>query len=96
MSQADSSKFFSSLEPISLPLKEIIYEVGAPLDHVYFINEGVASVITRMTNGESIEAGMIRSEGVVGLPALLGRENVGSIRDRTSSSRRAANGCRRL
>jgi CRP-like cAMP-binding protein len=77
ISQADSSKFFSSLEPIALPLRQIIYEVGAPLDHVYFVNEGVASVITRMTNGESIEAGMIGSEGVVGLPALLGRETSG-------------------
>jgi CRP-like cAMP-binding protein len=77
MSREDSSEFFSSLEPISLPLRQIIYEVGAPLDHVYFVNEGVASVITKMTNGESIEAGMIGSEGVVGLPALLGRETSG-------------------
>jgi CRP-like cAMP-binding protein len=72
-----SKTYFSSLEPISLPLKEIIYEVGAPLDHVYFIKEGVASVITKMTNGESIEAGMIGSEGVIGLPVLLGRETSG-------------------
>ena len=60
-----------------MPLKQIIYEVGAPLDHIYFVNEGVASVITKMTDGGSIEAGMIGSEGVVGLPALLGRETSG-------------------
>lgn len=77
MPQEDFARFFSDLEPVSLPLRRIIYEVGASLEHVYFINEGVASIITKMTNGESIEAGMIGSEGVVGLPALLGREASG-------------------
>jgi CRP-like cAMP-binding protein len=70
-------KFFSNLNPISLPLQKIIYEVGAPLEHVYFVEGGVASIITKMTNGDSIEAGMIGSEGVVGLPALLGRKTSG-------------------
>jgi CRP-like cAMP-binding protein len=77
MSQEDSSKFFSGLDQVSLPLKHIVFEVGAPLEHVYFITEGVASIITKMTNGEGIEAGMIGSEGVVGLPAVLGRETSG-------------------
>jgi CRP-like cAMP-binding protein len=74
MSQEDAGKFFSGLHPVSLPLRQIIYEVGAPLENVYFIEQGVASLLTTMTNGEKIEAGMIGSEGVVGLPVLLGRE----------------------
>lgn len=77
MPQDAIRRFFLDLEPVSLPLRHIIYEVGAPLEQVYFIEAGVASVITRMTNGESIEAGMIGSEGVVGLPVLLGRETSG-------------------
>jgi CRP-like cAMP-binding protein len=72
ISQEDTRKFFSDLYPVSLSLKQIIYEIDAPLEHVYFIKGGVASILTRMNNGESIEAGMIGSEGVVGLPALLG------------------------
>ncbi len=47
---------------------------SAPFEHVYFVKEGVASIITRMNNGESIEAGMVGSEGVVGFSALLGGE----------------------
>ena len=74
ISQEDTGKFFSDLHPVSLPLKQIIYEVGAPLEHVYFIKGGVASILTRMNNGDSIEAGMIGPEGVVGLSALLGGE----------------------
>jgi CRP-like cAMP-binding protein len=74
MSREDTGKFFSGLDPVSLPLRQIIYEVGAPFEYVYFIEQGVASLLTTMTNGKKIEAGMIGSEGVVGLPALLGRE----------------------
>jgi CRP-like cAMP-binding protein len=77
MSQEDFDRFFSRLDPVSLPLKQVIYEVGAPLEHLYFIEGGVASIITKMTNGEGIEAGMIGSEGMVGLPALLGRDTSG-------------------
>jgi CRP-like cAMP-binding protein len=77
MSQADTDQFFSDLHPVSLPLRQIVYEVGARLEHVYFVEQGVASILTKMTNGESIEAGMIGSEGMLGLPALLGRERSG-------------------
>lgn len=77
MSEEDTEKFFSNLYPVSLPLKQIVYEVGAPFGHVYFVSDGVVSILTKMINGESIEAGMIGWEGVVGLPALLGRETSG-------------------
>ncbi len=74
MSEADTDQFFSDLHRVSLPLKQIVYEVGAPLEHVYFVEQGVVSILTKMANGEAIEAGMIGLEGVVGLPALFGDE----------------------
>jgi CRP-like cAMP-binding protein len=77
MSQPDTDQFFSDLHPVDLVLKQVLYEVGAPLDHVYFIEDGVASIITKMTNGGTIEAGMIGLEGVVGLSALFGDETSG-------------------
>ena len=72
MSGADTDHFFSDLHPISLPLRQIVYEVGTPLDYVYFVEYGVLSILTKMTTGEAIEAGMIGVEGMVGLPALFG------------------------
>jgi CRP-like cAMP-binding protein len=60
------------LEPVTLPKKEILFEVGAPLSHVYFIDEGLASVITTMEDGGSSEVGMVGREGLVGVSALLG------------------------
>lgn len=69
----DAERHFSNLDPVALAMRQIIYEVGGPLDHVYFIEQGIASILTNMRNGETIEAGMIGPEGVVGLPALLGK-----------------------
>jgi CRP-like cAMP-binding protein len=70
----DFGRFFASLQPVSLTLKEILYQVGAPLGCVYFIEQGVASVLTSMADGASIEVGMIGKEGIVGAAALLGAE----------------------
>lgn len=72
--QTDLDQFFSGLERVSLPLRHILFQVGDPLENVYFIERGVASVLTTMANGASIEVGMIGMEGIVGLPALFGEE----------------------
>src|SRR5207244_10241737 len=60
--------------PVSLPLKHVLYQVGAPLDCIYFIEEGVASILTSMANGATIEVGMVGREGIVGVAALMGGE----------------------
>jgi len=70
----DSQRFFSDLQPISLPLRHVIQAAAGPLDHVYFIESGVASILTTMANGASIEVGMIGTEGMVGVSALFGAE----------------------
>jgi CRP-like cAMP-binding protein len=72
--QADLDRFFASLQPVSLPLKHLLYQVGAPLDWIYFIEQGVASILTSMANGSTIEVGMVGSEGIVGAAALMGGE----------------------
>ena len=43
MSQEDLEGYFTELHPVSLSIRQILYEVGAPLEYVYFIEEGVAS-----------------------------------------------------
>src|SRR5579863_537611 len=43
-------------------------------EYVYFIEQGLASVLTTMANGSTIEVGMIGVEGMVGISALLGAE----------------------
>src|SRR5712691_4051983 len=72
--QEDFDRFFAGLQPVSLPLKHLLYRVGDPLDSIYFIEEGVGSVLTSMASGATIEVGMIGSEGIVGAAALMGNE----------------------
>src|SRR5580700_11458383 len=68
----DLDQLIEHLNPVNLPKKQILYEVGAPLDHIYFIEEGIASVLTMMEDGTSSEVGMVGSEGLIGVSALLG------------------------
>ena len=70
--EEDVQRFFSDLHPVSFPLRHVIYEVGAPLEYVYFIEQGLASILMNMSNGSTVEVGMIGTEGMVGMPALLG------------------------
>jgi CRP-like cAMP-binding protein len=61
-----------SLTP--LQHKDVLHEQNAVIEHIYFIEEGVASVLTVTGNGTMSEVGMIGPEGVVGVSALLGAE----------------------
>src|SRR3984893_1369316 len=70
----DVKRFFSDLHPVSLSPRHVFYDVGAPLEDVYFIEQGLASILTNLTNGSVIEVGMIGREGMVGVPVLLGDE----------------------
>ncbi len=72
LSSADFAELRDDLHPVALPKKQVIYEVGAPLDQIYFIEEGLASVLTMMEDGASSEVGMVGPEGLIGVSALLG------------------------
>jgi CRP-like cAMP-binding protein len=68
-------RFSTELYRLSLPQREVIYEAGAPIEYVYFVEEGLSSVLTTMTDGSTIEVGMVGMEGMVGVSALLGGES---------------------
>ena len=72
LSSADLAELSDDLQPVSLAKYQIVYDVGAALDHIYFIEEGLASVLTIMEDGGSSEVGMVGPEGAIGLSALLG------------------------
>src|SRR5262245_19932478 len=62
----------SDLEDISLSFKEVLYEQGRSIEHTYFVETGVVSLVTDLDHGGTIETGTIGNEGVVGVPAFLG------------------------
>ncbi|MEI9804745.1 MAG: Crp/Fnr family transcriptional regulator [Pseudolabrys sp.] len=50
----------------------MLYAPYQPIDHVYFIESGVGSLVNTMKNGDAAEVGTIGNEGIVGLPVLFG------------------------
>lgn len=76
LQQMNLDHFRSHLQPIALRQRQILHEAGAAIEHVYFIEQGLASVLTTMADGSTIEVRMIGAEGVVGLAYLLGAENL--------------------
>src|SRR5260370_4322019 len=65
-------RFSPALQPISLSLRQVIHDVSSPIEHVYFVEQGVGSILTIMADGSAIEVGMIGSEGMVGVSAVFG------------------------
>lgn len=63
---------FPQLEFVDLPTHERLSETGEPIQHGYFVNSGLASVLSVMGSGKSVEVGLTGKEGLVGLPLVVG------------------------
>lgn len=61
-----------SLELVRLKLHQVLHEAGEAIKSVYFLNNGLASVLTVLPDGKSVEVGLIGKEGFVGLPVIFG------------------------
>ena len=70
----DFSRLFSNLEPVDLSLRHIIQDVSQPVDHVCFMESGIASILKIMTDGSTIEVGMTGAEGMTGVASVLDHE----------------------
>jgi CRP-like cAMP-binding protein len=60
------------LEPVALPLGEVLYRPEEPITHVYFPSRGTVSVICVLEDGKMVEAGMVGNEGMFGVSVFLG------------------------
>jgi len=72
----EHARFQSKLQPVELEQGKIIYEASVPIDDVYFIDQGMISVVSVMRNGDSIEVGTIGNEGMIGKWIMLGADSV--------------------
>jgi CRP-like cAMP-binding protein len=60
------------LEVMRLPLRMILHEMGGPIEHCYFTDGGMISLLVRLEDGAMIETGVVGREGFAGSPALMG------------------------
>jgi CRP-like cAMP-binding protein len=66
------------LRPVTLPIRSPLYDADAPIEHVDFIESGVASIVEKMKDGTVVEVMTIGPEGFVGLPVFLGTDRTPS------------------
>jgi CRP-like cAMP-binding protein len=72
ISRKECNSFLPKLEFVQLPARRILTEIDEPIVFAYFLNDGVASIITVMADGKSVEVGLTGNEGFVGLPLIVG------------------------
>jgi CRP-like cAMP-binding protein len=63
---------FPRLEFARLKSHQVLHEARRSIHSVYFIDSGLASVVSVMKDGRSVEVGLISNEGLVGLTAVAG------------------------
>jgi CRP-like cAMP-binding protein len=60
------------LKPIALSFGEVLYEVGDTINHVYFPNDSIISLLSATSVRSTIEVGMVGNEGMAGLSVFMG------------------------
>ena len=72
LQEADWQRLQPYLEPVEMPLGQVLYESGRPMSHVYFPTTAIVSLLYVMENGASAEIAVVGYEGVVGITLFMG------------------------
>lgn len=74
--EGELARLRGELQPVRLEQGQIVCEADRPIEFVYFVEEGIISVVSVMQDGASIEIAAIGNEGVAGWTAVLGVPSV--------------------
>ena len=72
LSQKEYQRLQPQLEQVALVFGDILYEPGDVIDYVYFVNQGIVSLLSIVEGRSPLEVGMVGSEGMVGIGVFLG------------------------
>ena len=72
LSPADLGLLQPDLEPLTLKLRHVLEKPNKRIEHVYFIDGGIASVIAVQVKERDIKVGLIGCEGMSGTAVVLG------------------------
>ena len=62
------------LTPYELPHGKILYDFGDTIEYAYFPSNALISLVTQMHDGKIIEVGLVGSDGMSGIAALMGQK----------------------
>jgi CRP-like cAMP-binding protein len=71
LSVADLAALKPHLRAVELHSKQLLFDQGARIDHVYFPTGSVISLVLTLSTGQMFEAAMVGKDGVVGAAAAL-------------------------
>jgi CRP-like cAMP-binding protein len=60
------------MEFVRLKLHQVLHEPGEVIRSVYFLNNGLGSLLTIHPDGKTVEVGLTGNEGFIGLPVIFG------------------------
>ena len=72
LSRKDGERLLAKHDQVKLTYGDILCEPGKPLRHVYFLNNGIVSLLTPVSGGASVEVGLVGREGMAGMALFLG------------------------
>jgi CRP-like cAMP-binding protein len=62
------------LTRVEMVFRATLHDAGEPITMAYFPEQGYASMLATLDDGEAAEVGMIGPEGIIGLPLLFGTD----------------------
>jgi CRP-like cAMP-binding protein len=70
LSPNDLDRLQPHLEPVALPLREVLVEPNTPISYVYFVEQGICSVVAVAKSNKQIEVANIGREGMAGFSVI--------------------------
>jgi CRP-like cAMP-binding protein len=74
LTEADFALLAPHLEREQLKLRDPIFEPNEPIERVYFLEEGVASIVSQLEDDDPVEVGLYGREGMSGAAVIMGAE----------------------
>jgi CRP-like cAMP-binding protein len=75
LSPEEFDRLAPRLERVQMPLAQVVYESGRPLEHVYFPTSCIVSVMYVLASGASSGIAVVGAEGAVGVSSFMGGDS---------------------
>src|SRR3954467_14871383 len=74
MGESDRALIQPHLEFVELPLRRQLEQRNRRIEHIYFFDSGLASMVASAGADHTLEVGIVGFEGMSGLPVILGSD----------------------
>lgn len=79
LSDEDFERLRPKLREVTFPIGKVLYRPEQQIEHVYFINSGIVSLLASLEDGATVEAGVIGPEGLAGVSVILGANSTPNL-----------------